>query len=36
MCYLPETGLYYNYFRTYDPQTGRYIEPDPVGLKGGS
>jgi RHS repeat-associated protein len=34
--YLPETGLYYNQYRTYDPQTGRYIESDPVGLRGGS
>jgi uncharacterized protein RhaS with RHS repeats len=25
----------YNYFGDYDPQTGRYIESDPVGLNGG-
>jgi len=31
----PETGLFYNYFRDYDPQTGRYIESDPIGLSGG-
>jgi RHS repeat-associated protein len=31
-----ETGLNLNYFRDYDPQTGRYIEPDPIGLDGGS
>jgi RHS repeat-associated protein len=30
-----ETGLYYNYFRDYDPSIGRYIESDPIGLSGG-
>jgi RHS repeat-associated protein len=30
-----ETGLHYNYFRTYDPNIGRYIESDPIGLDGG-
>jgi RHS repeat-associated protein len=29
------TGLYYNYFRDYDPATGRYLEADPIGLAGG-
>lgn len=30
-----ETGLNYNYFRDYEPGTGRYVEFDPIGLKGG-
>ena len=30
-----ETGLHYNYFRDYEPSTGRYIEADPIGLAGG-
>ncbi len=33
--YDAETGLHYNYFRDYDPGTGRYIESDPTGLLGG-
>ncbi|WP_404816431.1 RHS repeat-associated core domain-containing protein [Streptomyces thermolineatus] len=28
----PETGLHHNYFRHYDPETARYLTPDPLGL----
>ncbi|MFI6459136.1 putative T7SS-secreted protein [Streptomyces sp. NPDC050538] len=28
----PETGLHYNYFRHYDPETARYLTSDPLGL----
>ncbi|HLD65569.1 MAG TPA: RHS repeat-associated core domain-containing protein, partial [Pseudomonas sp.] len=30
-----ETGLHYNTFRFYDPDIGRFISPDPIGLAGG-
>ncbi|HTQ72894.1 MAG TPA: RHS repeat-associated core domain-containing protein [Burkholderiales bacterium] len=30
-----ESNVIYNYFRDYDQATGRYIESDPVGLRGG-
>ncbi len=33
--YDQETGLHYNYFRDYDPSTGRYVQSDPIGLMGG-
>lgn len=32
--YDAETGLNYNYYRDYNPMIGRYIEWDPIGLKG--
>lgn len=34
--YDAETGLHYNYYRTYDPNTGRYIQEDLIGLLGGT
>jgi RHS repeat-associated protein len=32
--YDVESGLSYNYFRDYEPGTGRYVESDPIGLYG--
>ena len=33
--YDEETGLHYNWNRFYDPELGRYISADPIGLRGG-
>ena len=33
--YDQESGLSYNYFRDYNPSTGRYVESDPSGIRGG-
>jgi len=30
-----ETGLYYNRFRYYDPDSGEYVTQDPIGVAGG-
>ncbi len=32
--YDEETGWHYNYHRYYDPNAGRYLTPDPIGLLG--
>ncbi|WP_249228462.1 RHS repeat-associated core domain-containing protein [Neisseria polysaccharea] len=31
-----ETGLHYNFFRYYEPDAGRFVNQDPIGLFGGS
>ena len=33
--YDEESGLHYNRHRYYDPETGQYLSPDPLGLAGG-
>lgn len=33
--YTVESGLHYNYFRDYDPSTGRYAQSDPLGQVAG-
>ncbi len=30
-----ETGLHYNFFRYYEPEAGRFVNQDPIGLLGG-
>ena len=30
-----ETGLHYNFFRYYEPDAGRFVNQDPIGLNGG-
>ena len=32
--YDQETGLHYNWHRDYYPAAGRYVESDPVGVRG--
>lgn len=34
--YDAASGLNYNYFRDYEPKSGRYMESDPIGLLGGA
>ncbi|MFC4159340.1 RHS repeat-associated core domain-containing protein [Chitinimonas lacunae] len=34
--YDAETGLHYNRFRYYDPDVGRFVSQDPIGLRGGA
>jgi RHS repeat-associated protein len=33
--YDAEAGTSYNYYRDYDPAIGRYVESDPIGIRGG-
>ena len=34
-CTDRETGLHYNFFRYYEPNVGRFVNQDPIGLWGG-
>jgi len=34
--YDTETGLHYNFFRYYEPDAGRFVNQDPIKLKGGN
>ena len=34
--YDEETGLHYNLFRYYEPEAGRFVNQDPIGLDGGA
>lgn len=34
--YDSATGMNYNYYRDYDPSTGRYVQSDPIGFAGGT
>jgi RHS repeat-associated protein len=34
--YDAETGLHYNVHRYYDPETGKYLSPDPLGARDGN
>ena len=33
-CCDEETGLHYNFFRYYEPDAGRFVDQDPIGLLG--
>ena len=33
--YDQESDKHYNFFRDYNPNTGRYVQSDPIGLFGG-
>lgn len=35
VCTCLDNRIYYNWHRFYDPETGRYISADPIGLAGG-